>query len=81
MAAVPGGLCPKSERDALTAYGEGYSDSVPAWSEWLDMAREWGVKPWEIPDAPVAWVERWKARNRAYNRRQEVEARKWQTKQ
>jgi hypothetical protein len=49
---------------------------LPAWSEWLDMAQEWGVKPWEIPDAPVVWIERWRARRQAYIERQETEDRK-----
>ena len=76
MAAVPGGIRPKSERETLEAFGDGYSDYLPAWSEWLDMAREWGVKPWEIPEAPAIWIERWRARRKAYYEREE-----WERKQ
>lgn len=77
MAAIPGGIRPKSERATLEAYGDGYSDLVPEWSEWLDLAQEWNIKPWEIPDAPVIWVERWRARRNAMRERQKTDEVKW----
>jgi hypothetical protein len=40
------------------------------------MAQEWGITPWQIPDAPVIWVERWRARKLAVSERAELERKK-----
>ena len=31
---------------------------MPDWYIVLDLAREWGVPPWELESAPIEWLVR-----------------------
>lgn len=34
---------------------------MPEWVPLLEVAKEWGVPPWEIEEeAPAVWLERWR---------------------
>lgn len=40
----------------------GQGKTVPAWTMFLALAKEWGMPPWRIiEEAPALWVDRWAA--------------------
>jgi hypothetical protein len=46
------------------------TEYVPEWTQWLEMAADWGVSPWEIETAaPGLWVDRWRAWREAQSAR------------
>lgn len=58
MGQVLGGDYPKREREALTAALQGYGRTVPRWVSDLAIAKELGIRPWEIDDIPAEWYYR-----------------------
>ncbi len=66
---------------ALTAWGEGHTNNAPIWCNYLAMAADWGIPPWEVEEnTPYHWFEKWRAYRHAVTRRGEVEAKRWQTR-
>lgn len=43
---------------ALAALGSGSDDSVPSSYALEALARRWGIAPWDLERAPLAWVTR-----------------------
>lgn len=50
---------PKSEQRqlALALHGHG---PLPEWAVVLEIAKDWGIPPWQVEtEASAEWVERW----------------------
>jgi hypothetical protein len=43
-------------------------------------AKDWGIPPWEVEDAPIEYLWRWQVWTAAIQDRDRREAAKWQTK-
>ena len=43
---------------------------VPLWTDVLEIAAAWGMPPWEVEDAPLIWIDRFREWTLAKNEQQ-----------